>query len=178
MEQPDPIIHQPVRLKIMSALKVLPADEPIELDVIETDALTLPPDYVPLRNEELDDLWERASISRQTLFDALLPAPESAIDWRENAEAWSVRNALEHLARADLWYASRLEEGGMRELVWRLSAARALVLQHLQNVPADARGRVTTHEGEEWTPRKVARRMLEHEWEHLAQIRDMLSQVK
>ena len=30
MEQPDPIIHQPVRLKIMSALKVLPADEPIE----------------------------------------------------------------------------------------------------------------------------------------------------
>jgi len=30
MEQPDPIIHQPVRLKIMSALKVLPASEPIE----------------------------------------------------------------------------------------------------------------------------------------------------
>jgi DNA-binding MarR family transcriptional regulator len=30
MEQPNPIIHQPVRLKIMSALKVLPADEPIE----------------------------------------------------------------------------------------------------------------------------------------------------
>ena len=30
MEQPDSIIHQPVRLKIMSALKVLPADEPIE----------------------------------------------------------------------------------------------------------------------------------------------------
>ena len=30
MEQPDPIIHQPVRLKIMSALKVLPAGESIE----------------------------------------------------------------------------------------------------------------------------------------------------
>jgi DNA-binding MarR family transcriptional regulator len=30
MEQPDPIIHQPVRLKIMSALKVLPASESIE----------------------------------------------------------------------------------------------------------------------------------------------------
>ena len=30
MQQPDPIIHQPVRLKIMSALKVLPPSEPIE----------------------------------------------------------------------------------------------------------------------------------------------------
>src|SRR5437868_4209621 len=30
MEQPDPIIHQPVRLKIMAALKALPATEQIE----------------------------------------------------------------------------------------------------------------------------------------------------
>ena len=30
MEQPDPIIHQPVRLKIVSALKVLPENEFIE----------------------------------------------------------------------------------------------------------------------------------------------------
>jgi DNA-binding MarR family transcriptional regulator len=29
MDQPDPIIHQPVRLKIMSALRVLPEDEQI-----------------------------------------------------------------------------------------------------------------------------------------------------
>ena len=30
MEQPDLTIHQPVRLKIMAALKALPAGEPIE----------------------------------------------------------------------------------------------------------------------------------------------------
>jgi len=30
MEQPDPTIHQPVRLKIMAALKVLPEREQIE----------------------------------------------------------------------------------------------------------------------------------------------------
>ena len=35
------------------------------------------------------------------------------------------------------------------------------------------RGRVTVHYGEEWTPRKVARRALEHEREHLAQIREL-----
>lgn len=30
MEQPDPIIHQPVRMKIMAALKPLPPHDPIE----------------------------------------------------------------------------------------------------------------------------------------------------
>ncbi len=30
MQQPDPIIHQPVRLKIMAALKVLPEGEMLE----------------------------------------------------------------------------------------------------------------------------------------------------
>jgi DNA-binding MarR family transcriptional regulator len=30
MEQPDPLIHQPVRLKIMAALKPLPPADPIE----------------------------------------------------------------------------------------------------------------------------------------------------
>src|ERR1700759_5800851 len=30
MEQPDAIIHQPVRLKIMAALKVLPGDDMLE----------------------------------------------------------------------------------------------------------------------------------------------------
>lgn len=30
MEQPDPIIHQPARLKIMAALKPLPAREQLE----------------------------------------------------------------------------------------------------------------------------------------------------
>jgi DNA-binding transcriptional ArsR family regulator len=30
MDQPDPIIHQPVRLKIMAALKALPAGEALE----------------------------------------------------------------------------------------------------------------------------------------------------
>lgn len=30
MEQPDPVIHQPLRLKIMAALKALPAREQLE----------------------------------------------------------------------------------------------------------------------------------------------------
>ena len=32
----------------------------------------------------------------------------------------------------------------------------------------------SVHEGEEWTPRKVIRRMLEHEREHIAQLRQLI----
>ncbi len=36
MDQPNAIIHQPVRLKIMAALKVLPADEALEFVRLRT----------------------------------------------------------------------------------------------------------------------------------------------
>jgi DNA-binding MarR family transcriptional regulator len=36
MEQPDPVIHQPVRLKIMSALKALPAGAQLEFVRLKT----------------------------------------------------------------------------------------------------------------------------------------------
>lgn len=153
----------------------VPAEsEPIELDVTETDALTLPTDYAALGDDELEALWERASFSRQELLDTLVTVTPAALTWRESKEAWAIRDILAHIAQADLWYASRLEDGSLRELIWRMSATRALLLQHLQNIPADQRARVTRHDGEEWTPRKAARRMLEHEHEHLAQIREIL----
>ncbi len=158
-------------------VNVPPANELIEMDVTETDALTLPPDYTTLRDDELEDLWERAAMSRQELLDTLVAISPNALMWKENEESWAIRNVLAHIAQADLWYASRLEEGGLRELLYRISATRALLLQHLQNVPAAKRDHVTKHDGEDWTPRKVARRMLEHEQEHLTQIRGILKKV-
>jgi hypothetical protein len=64
----------------------------------------------------------------------------------------------------------------MAELLWRLTATRELVMTQLHN--RHWRGRVTRHSDEDWTPRKVARRMLEHEQEHLQQIREILKQAR
>ncbi|HEY4113047.1 MAG TPA: transcriptional regulator [Rhizomicrobium sp.] len=36
MDQPDPTIHQPIRLKIMAALKVMPEGEPLEFVRLKT----------------------------------------------------------------------------------------------------------------------------------------------
>ncbi len=159
-------------------ISVPSANEPIELDVKETNALTLDPDYQPMSDQELDDLWHLQNASRETLLETLEAMPSSALNWREDPQSWSVRNVLEHIARADLWYASRLEENAFAELLWRLAATRELVMSQLHSLPSDARGRVTKHDSEDWTPRKVARRMLEHEQEHLQQIREILEKAK
>lgn len=158
-------------------ISVPAANEPVEMDVAETDALTLEPDYPPISDQELDDLWHLQSASRESLLETLSEMPSSSLNWRENQKSWSVRNVLEHMARADLWYASRLEESALAELLWRLAATRELVMTQLHNLPSDARGRVTKHDGEDWTPRKVARRMLEHEQEHLQQIREIIEKT-
>lgn len=177
-------------------VRVPSADEAIELKVTETDALTLPPDYAPMSDQELDDLWHLAHTSREALLDTLAAMSSfriviwgearygfgskdadddaKALNWRADPQSWSVRNVLEHMARADVWYASRLEEGGLPELLWRLAATRDLVMNQLHSLPSEARAHVTKHDDEEWTPRKVARRMLEHEQEHLQQIREIL----
>ncbi len=151
-----------------------PADRLIELDVTETESATFSPDYEPLRDEEFDELYHRLALSRQALLDTIGKVSKAALEWQPDRDAWGVVNVLSHLAQADLWYASRLEEGGLPNLLWRLAATRALAVHRLQEVPLQARGHVTVHVGEEWTPRKMARRMIEHEQEHLAQIKELL----
>lgn len=159
-------------------IRVSSTSEPIELDVTETEALTLDPDYRPMSDQELDDLWHLQNASRELLLETLSEMPSGSLNWRQDPQSWSVRNVLEHMARADVWYASRLEENAMAELLWRMAASRELVMTQLHNLPSDARGRVTRHSDEDWTPRKVARRMLEHEQEHLQQVREILKQAQ
>lgn len=153
-----------------------PASEAITLDVVESEGMTFEPDYKPLDDQELDDLWHTQHRQREELLE-LLSTCSHLLEARPDEKSWSIRNVLVHMAHADLWYASRLEENPFTELLWRIGATREMVMNQLHGLPSDARGRVTKHGREEWTPRKVARRMLEHESEHLAQIREILTQI-
>jgi predicted RNase H-like HicB family nuclease len=153
-----------------------PADDDLELEVIDTTDQALPLDYAPLDERAERQVLELAEMSRQELLALLATMPAEALDWRPDEESWSPRNVLAHLAGADLWYASRLNGAGLPELTWRLAVTRELVLRRLVSTPPAQRGAVNVHMGEEWTPRKVARRMLEHEEEHLDQLRLLLRQ--
>ena len=55
------------------------------------------------------------------------------------------------------------------------AAARGVALERLRALTEAERAKITLYEGEEWTPRKIMRRMLEYERECLDQIRALLA---
>jgi predicted RNase H-like HicB family nuclease len=87
---------------------------------------------------------------------------------RPSEGGWTVRRVLEELARAQWWTLSRLGAtplaGAPDRTVARLDTALALVVQHLGHLEPDRRGLRLELDGEEWTPRKVLRRLLWLEW--------------
>jgi hypothetical protein len=78
------------------------------------------------------------------------------------------RRILEELARAQWWLLSRLGAsplaGPQDRTLARLDTAIALVVQHFTELAPERRGQRLVLEGEEWTPRKVLRRLLWLEW--------------
>lgn len=151
-------------------------EEPVELDVREMAGYELPSDFEPFREEDLDYLRELAGISRGALLETVNQVPPDAHKWRPAPGEYSLEEILVHIARADLYLASRLEQPGLPELSWRLAVTRAALLHRVRGLPAGDRRQTTVHEGEAWTPRKVLRRMLEHEQEHRQQIREMMEE--
>ena len=92
---------------------------------------------------------------------------EAALE-TETAGGWTVRRVLEELARAQWWTLGRLGAtpmaGAPDATLGRLDTAMALVVQHMGHLPPERRGTRLEMDGEEWTPRKVLRRLLWLEW--------------
>lgn len=104
---------------------------------------------------------------RGLLLAAVRGRPDAELD-RPVPGGMSVRAVLDELARAQWWTLSRLGASPMAEVpektLARLDTAMALVVQQLTELPADRRAARLELDGEEWTPRKVLRRLLWLEW--------------
>lgn len=146
----------------------------IELEFQEADGATFLTDYDGLRPNEMETLFRWMAISRQELMDLVKDLPGEAMEWKPTEEASSIRDILCHLAEADLWYTDRLTRWPEAPL-FRLAAARGVALERLRDMSEERRASVTSFDGEDWTPRKVMRRMLEHEREHIHEIRELLA---
>lgn len=124
-------------------------------------------DLRPLGEEEIGSGLRRLAELRGLLLSRVRRLPEEEVD-RPRAGGWTVRRTLEELARAGWWTLSRLGASPLAEpperTLGRLDTELALVQQHFAHLPPERRGTLLEIEGEEWTPRKVLRRLLWLEW--------------
>ena len=149
------------------------ASEDIHLEFEEASTTTFLTDYDALRPNEMDTLFRWMAISRQELMDLIKKLPEDALKWKPEGETPSIGDIICHMAEADLWYTERLKQWPEAPL-FRLAATRGVALERLRALSEAERAKVTVYESQEWTPRKVMRRMLEHEREHIAQLRKLV----
>ena len=148
--------------------------EGIEFQVEEVQEDTFATDFNHINPPELEKLIEWLSLSRQELFDLLRNLPEEAWDWKADEDGWSLHKIICHIADTERYYIDRLHAWPDAPIA-RLTAVRGVALEKLRSLSPEERNRVTIYNHSKWTARKVLRRMLEHEREHLQQIKGLLA---
>ena len=172
------VLHGWLRFLRSAGEPVPAADAEIELSVDEwllTDARVLEGETTALFAAEMGPLDQadaeagvrRLGDLRARLLSRVRRRPEALLD-AETPGGMTARRVMEELARAQWWTLSRLGSTPMAEVpektLARLDTAMALVVDRLTALPDDARELRLELDGEEWTPRKVLRRLLWLEW--------------
>lgn len=134
---------------------------------------TFPEDFRPLNEHELRDVLHQLEASRSALLAQLRGLSAEQLERRATPSTWSVRQALEHLMTSEVLLLARLERWPEREFA-TLQAVHRLVFQRFAIMDPEDTAIDHAIDGRRWSTRKVMRRILEHEQEHLAQIREIV----
>jgi predicted RNase H-like HicB family nuclease len=171
-------LHEWLRFLAAAGERVPPADAELELAVDEwlaTDAAVaagetaacFAADLPALTVEEIDTQLRHLGQLRGALLARVKRFPAAVLD-AESPGGWTARQVMEELARAGWWTLTRLGASPLGEApestLGRLDTSLALAVQTFAHMPPEKRGTRIELEGEEWTPRKVLRRLLYLEW--------------
>ena len=163
--------------------------DPIELELggVGSDVRTghpgdtdtfFPPDRTPMTEQEVAAMLRLLNYSRQDLIQTVSGLPNEVMNWKpgsgESGEVWDIDDILEHIASSEQFYISRLSTNVMT----MLQETRAAAVERLAALDESERSRVVEHAGDLWTARKIFRRMLEHEREHIRHIEQILARFK
>lgn len=136
-----------------------------------------PYDWKPLTGLEIEHGLKLLDWARQDLLKVVEGLSEAKMNATYTAERWSIKGILGHVAGAEWWYLERLDLAFPREQLPedpfdRLKKVRRqlnTVLPKLEGVK-----RVVGVDGELWSPRKILRRAVWHERDHVEHIRKLL----
>ena len=145
--------------------------------VTEADGFSVesffPYDWKPLSTIEIKRALDMLAWSRDDLIRSLRGISEAKLNQTYPGERWSINGILNHLGSAEWWYLDRLGLAFPRTqvpeepLAW-LDMVRKRFNSTLYKL-SDVK-RVVGVDGEFWSPRKLLRRTLWHERDHIEHI--------
>ena len=131
-------------------------------------------DWRPLDPLEIDHGLQLLAWNRADLLAVASGLSPEALDARYTGERWSVRGIVGHVANAEWWYLDRLglsaasRQDLPEDVFERLEAVRQLTIHSLPALAGVVRAE--GKDGEFWSPRKLLRRVLWHEMDHIQHI--------
>ena len=152
-----------------------------ELDLVKGDGYSVESffrhDWKPLRQEEVEHALKLLTWSRADLLKVIAGLSPEKLDATYPLERWSINGILKHIGGAEWWYLDRLGRAFPKADVsddarTRLKQTRDALHKALPAlVGVDM---VVGLEGELWSPRKVLRRALWHEIDHIRHIQKLV----
>lgn len=131
-------------------------------------------DFRPMEEHEIRDFLHQMEGSRSALLAVVRELSPEDLERRPTPEAWSIRQALEHVMVTEATLVSRLERWPSSHFA-TLQAVHRMAFQRFSILEPQDTG--IDHEimGVRWSTRRVMRRILEHEYEHLQHIKEILA---
>ncbi|HYF93064.1 MAG TPA: DinB family protein [Symbiobacteriaceae bacterium] len=141
------------------------------------------PDRLAATADFIATAVRRLGYARRDLLELVAELPEAALDWAPPDGKRSIRKNLHHVRNAQGWYLTRVlgwaaterqlpepwPEATFESLRWTLEGCTTALL----DLPPEYRTGIyrATEPDEDWTARKMLRRFVEHEREHIEVIR-------
>jgi DinB family protein len=129
----------------------------------------------PLTRDEVLRLVRWMRFMRRDTLRLLDLLPADGLDWSRPGQTRTIGENLQHLARGELWYLSRVALGPPRpsaphteDPLRGLAQARSITVARLSRMTREERARITQADNQRWwSARKMLGRMLYHERYHI-----------
>ena len=168
-------------IRLVETFKVYDIND--QFEVIEKGAYSVnawfQSDWLPLTEQEVEHALMLVDWSRQDLLSLLDTIPEDLKEKKYPDERWNINGIIRHIASAEWWYLDRL---GLTNLTKhdlpkntfdRLDLVRKQVIDAIPGQVGIQL--VYGKDGEFWSPRKLIRRILWHEKDHIQHIYQLIS---
>ncbi len=134
-------------------------------------------DWVPLSAEDIERGLLLLGWGRQELLKTVRGLSLDVLNRAYPGERWSISGILNHIGGAEWWYQDRLRLIFPRSEVpddpfQRLELVRSHLVEILPGLVGSTQ--VVGLSGEFWSPRKLLRRAVWHEYDHITHIRKLL----